>query len=248
MPVLTLVRSMSPIAIHGAFDLLAWCAAGLTLLVLKRHPALALPVPNNKKLSYYAALVFGSALGAYLFGTLNLWASGISGLGRSIEGAIFGGIVSVEIYKRREGITARTGARLAAPLVIGIAVGRIGCFLSGLDDFTYGTPTTLPWGHDFGDGIPRHPVQLYESAAMLAFLVFYLVSLMRRSRFVTQNGFYLAVLWYALQRFVWEFIKPYGTIAGPFDLFHFLSLGLVAYAVFMIVTDLELRHERPVST
>jgi prolipoprotein diacylglyceryltransferase len=57
------------------------------------------------------------------------------------------------------------------PLAIGIAVGRLGCFFAGLDDFTYGTPTTLPWGHDFGDGIARHPVQLYESAAMAAFAI-----------------------------------------------------------------------------
>ena len=204
-----------------------------------------LAVAKDQKLSYYAALVLGSALGAYLFGTLNLWASGQSGLARSIEGAIFGGIASIEIYKRRARITARTGARFAAPLAIGIAIGRIGCFLAGLDDFTHGTPTTLPWGHDFGDGIPRHPVQLYESIAMLAFVGFYLASLTRRSIFVAQNGFYLAVLWYGLQRFVWEFLKPYGPVAGPFDLFHFLSLGLVAYAVIMIFTAREPVHERP---
>jgi phosphatidylglycerol---prolipoprotein diacylglyceryl transferase len=230
-----------------SFDILAWCAAGLTLLALKRHPALALPVAKDQKLSYYAVLVLGAALGAYLFGTLNLWASGQSGVGRSIEGAIFGGIASIEIYKRRARISARTGARFAAPLAIGIAIGRIGCFLAGLDDFTHGTPTTLPWGHDFGDGIPRHPVQLYETIAMLAFLVFYVVSLTRRSVFVARNGFYLAVLWYGLQRFVWEFFKPYGAIAGPFDLFHFLSLGLVAYAAVMIFMASEPVHERPVS-
>jgi len=39
-------------------------------------------------------------------------------------------------------------------LAIGVAIGRIGCYLAGLDDFTYGTPTALPWGHDFGDGVP----------------------------------------------------------------------------------------------
>jgi len=47
-------------------------------------------------------------------------------------------------------------------------VGRIGCFLSGIADQTYGVATALPWGHDFGDGVLRHPVQLYEAAAALA--------------------------------------------------------------------------------
>jgi hypothetical protein len=36
----------------------------------------------------------------------------------------------------------------------------VGCFLTGLSDRTYGTPTPLPWGIDFGDGIPRHPPAL----------------------------------------------------------------------------------------
>ena len=65
------------------------------------------------------------------------------------------------------GITHSTGAYFAPSLAIGIAIGRIGCFLSGLEDYTYGTPTTLPWGYDFGDGVLRHPVQLYEAAAYL---------------------------------------------------------------------------------
>jgi len=29
-------------------------------------------------------------------------------------------------------------------------------FFAGLPDYTYGTATKLPWGVDFGDGIPRH--------------------------------------------------------------------------------------------
>ena len=30
-------------------------------------------------------------------------------------------------------------------------VGRIGCFLSGLPDGTYGLPSSLPWAIDLGD-------------------------------------------------------------------------------------------------
>ena len=46
---------------------------------------------------------------------------------------------------------------------------------------TYGTPTTLPWGVDFGDGVPRHPVQLYEAATMAIFLAVF-VLLLRQGR------------------------------------------------------------------
>ncbi|MFG3757362.1 prolipoprotein diacylglyceryl transferase family protein, partial [Klebsiella pneumoniae] len=101
----------------------------------------------------------------------------------------------------------RTGARFALPLAIGIALGRIGCYAAGLDDFTYGIPTALPWGHDFGDGIQRHPVQLYECAAMAIFAAWYVGMVMQRNSFVITNGFYLALAFYGLQRFVWEFLK-----------------------------------------
>jgi phosphatidylglycerol:prolipoprotein diacylglycerol transferase len=64
-----------------------------------------------------------------------------------------------------------------------------GCFFSGLTDHTHGCPTAVPWGHDFGDGVPRHPVQLYESAAMAGFLLYALVMLARRDAFFMKNGF-----------------------------------------------------------
>ncbi len=71
---------------------------------------------------------------------------------------------------------------------------------------------------------------------MAAFAAFYVWRALRNDRFVIDNGFYLAVGYYGAQRFVWEFLKPYGTLVGPFTLFHLLSAALVAYAVVMIVT------------
>jgi prolipoprotein diacylglyceryltransferase len=163
-----------------------------------------------------------------------------------VEGAIAGGIVAIELYKWRNGISLRTGARFALPLAIGIAIGRLGCFFAGLDDFTYGTPTALPWGHDFGDGIARHPVQLYESAAMAGFAIVYIVAVVRRNGFVIDNGFYLVLAFYGAQRFVWEFLKPYAALIGPLTLFHLLSLAILLYAAVMLVTAPVARvaHER----
>jgi prolipoprotein diacylglyceryltransferase len=227
---------MNGTLLHIVFDAIAWLAAGLSVLWLIRGAHVRFRASPASNLAYIAALVFGAGVGAFLFGTANLWLSHQTGIARSIEGAIFGGIVAVELYKRAAGFVARTGARFALPLAAGVAVGRIGCYFAGLDDFTYGTPTALPWGHDFGDGISRHPVQLYESAAMAAFALVYVLRALRNDRFVIDNGFYLAVGFYGAQRFVWEFIKPYGVLIGPFTLFHLLSAALVAYAVVMIVT------------
>ena len=68
-------------------------------------------------------------------------------------GALLGGTVAVEWIKRRLGVTQRTGDLFAIPMCVAIAIGRLGCFFSGLGDHTFGSPTNLPWGVDFGDGI-----------------------------------------------------------------------------------------------
>jgi prolipoprotein diacylglyceryltransferase len=226
---------MSGVLLHTAFDVLAWLAAGLAGLWVTRVEQISFP-PVATNLSYVATAVLGAGLGAVVFGTANLWLSGMPGIGRSIEGAVAGGIVAVELYKHLAGIRSRTGARFALPLAVGVAVGRIGCYLAGVDDFTYGTPTTLPWGHDFGDGVLRHPVQLYEGAVMAGFAVFYAAAVRLRDPFVIANGFYLAAGFYGLQRFAWEFFKPYGGVLGPLNLFHLLSLAILAYASVMILT------------
>lgn len=184
------------------------------------------------------ALVFGSAIGGYAFGTLNLALSDQPGLGRSILGALAGAIAAIaaiEIHKARKGIKTSTGLIFVASFPVSVAVGRIGCYLSGLPDITYGIATSLPWGHDFSDGIARHPVQLYESAAMTLFLVCAFLAAKRSNRFFIASGFYLMVAFYAGQRFCLEFLKPYATLIGPLNLFHLVCATLVAYAATMLV-------------
>ncbi|WP_050400799.1 prolipoprotein diacylglyceryl transferase [Bradyrhizobium embrapense] len=236
---------MSGAGLHAIFDVAAWCAAAIAMWWLSRVRGLQFP-RQSFELTYIAALVFGAGIGAYIFGTLNLWFSGMSGIARSVEGALAGGILAIELYKWRHGISLRTGARFALPLAVGVAVGRLGCYCAGLEDFTYGTPTALPWGHDFGDGIRRHPVQLYESLAMTAFAIFYVWAVLNRNAAVITNGFYLVLFYYGLQRFVWEFIKPYGALIGPFSLFHLLSLFVMVYAAVMLTTapNVRVKHER----
>ncbi|MFB6446114.1 prolipoprotein diacylglyceryl transferase family protein [Bradyrhizobium tunisiense] len=225
---------MSGALLHVIFDIAAWLAAAAAVWWLSRQ-RLQFPA-QSFQLPYVAALVFGAGLGAHLFGSANLWLSGQSGIARSVEGALAGGIVAIELYKWKACIALRTGARFALPLAVGIAIGRLGCYFAGLDDFTYGTPTSLPWGHDFGDGVLRHPVQLYESAAMATFALVYVLAVLNRNAFVITNGFYLALAYYGAQRFLWEFLKPYGTLIGPLTLFHLLSLSILLYAGVMLAT------------
>jgi phosphatidylglycerol---prolipoprotein diacylglyceryl transferase len=185
-------------------------------------------------------LWLGAAGGAYRLGSLNLALAGVAGEGRSILGAIVGGIVVAEIYKGIFGIRGSTGAVLVLPLAVAIAIGRIGCFLAGLADYTYGTPSNLPWAVDFGDGIHRHPVQLFESITMALFALGFYLWLRRRPLAAASYGFYVFAGFYGAQRFLWEFMKPYPAVLGPLNVFHLAAAALVLYGAVM------LRVARPV--
>lgn len=221
--------------VHTLFDIVAaTAAAAMTVGCFFWRLKDAAGRIERAGFGYALVLVAGAAVGGYAAGTANLWLSGQPGVARSIVGALAGAITTIEIYKRARGITGSTGLIFVPAFATSVVIGRWGCFFSGLTDHTHGCPTTLPCGHDFGDGVSRHPVQLYESAAMAGFLVYALVMLTRRDPFFMRNGFYLLVLWYAAQRFAWEFLKPYAPILGPLNLFHLICLGLVAYAVAMM--------------
>lgn len=214
---------------HRWFDLAAWSAGlGAGWLVNRwRLAEASRKFPRDP--FYLLALAAGAVIGAYLAGSLPLLFEGKGSLGHSVAGALAGAIVAVELYKAGRGIRESTGAIFVAPFTVGIIIGRFGCLFAGLADGTYGTATSLPWGVDLGDGVQRHPVQVYESLAMLAFLVAYLEGLARRRDWAMKYGFYAMAMAYGGERFFWEFLKPYPKVAGPFNLFHFISAGLVIY-------------------
>jgi phosphatidylglycerol:prolipoprotein diacylglycerol transferase len=224
-----------PVILHLVFDGLAAVSAfTVTALVIRWRLRDHIRPIADAGAGYAAALLLGAIAGGFALGSLNLAVSGRTGIGRSLIGALLGAVVAIEGFKRVRGIRGSTGLIFVPALCTTVVVGRVGCFLSGIDDFTYGTPTTLPWAHDFGDSIARHPVQLYEAAAMAAFLALALIALGRRSAFFLRNGFYLMTGWYAIQRYAWEFLKPYGTLWAEQNVFHVAALALGGYAVVMM--------------
>ncbi len=92
-------------------------------------------------------------------------------MGQTIVGGLLGGLIGVEIAKKILKIKQSTGDNFVFPLVVAIIIGRTGCFLAGLYDGTYGIATTLPWGVDFGDGIIRHPTQIYEQLFVITIML-----------------------------------------------------------------------------
>jgi prolipoprotein diacylglyceryltransferase len=116
---------------------------GSRLLGLLEHPELLLHPP-----------------GGWLYYTTN----------KTIVGGFLGGLLGVELTKKRLGITASSGDLMVYPLLLGLAIGRLGCHFSGLEDGTFGTATRLPWGLDFGDGIARHPTVVPDLNQLLCCL------------------------------------------------------------------------------
>jgi len=126
--------------------------------------------------------------------------------GKSIVGGLLGGLAGVEIAKKMAGETRSTGDLFVLPLCLGIAIGRIGCFLAGLADETFGLTTSLPWGVDFGDGARRHPTQIYE-ILVLGLIAWWAAA---RQRAMPRSGdlFRGFMLLYLAFRLAIETIKP----------------------------------------
>ncbi|HEV3141144.1 MAG TPA: prolipoprotein diacylglyceryl transferase family protein [Vicinamibacterales bacterium] len=158
---------------HVVFELLAYAIGFQTYLWLRRRRGDPIGAETRWWIVIVAAL--GGLLGSQLLAGLEspavvatYWRQPLVLFsGKTIVGGLIGGTIAVEWTKRALGVATRTGDLFAVPLAIGIAVGRIGCFLTGLADQTYGTPTAFWTAIDFGDGIPRHPTQLYEIAFLL---------------------------------------------------------------------------------
>lgn len=179
-------------------------------------------IPIDKALWVVVGATLGAALGSkilYWFEdpvkTLHNWNNLIYLMeGKTIVGGLLGGLIGVELTKKRIGWTRSTGDDFALPLIVGMAIGRIGCFLTGLDDHTYGTATSWITGVDFGDGIPRHPTQLYEVAFLLLLGSFLLTVKRSAGPFLQKRAlpegavFHLFMLGYLLFRFLIDFIKP----------------------------------------
>ena len=159
---------------HPVFELLAYTVGFQTYLWLRRRHGD--PVTSETRWWIVIVAALGGLLGSQLLAGLETpalvakyWRQPVLLFsGKTIVGGLVGGTIAVEWTKRALGVRTRTGDLFALPLAIGIAVGRVGCFLTGLADGTYGLPTMLWTGIDFGDGIPRHPTQLYEIVFLLA--------------------------------------------------------------------------------
>ncbi len=158
--------------------------------------------------------------------------------GQSMVGGLLGGLLGVALAKKLCSMRQSTGDAFVFPVLLGLMIGRVGCFVAGLDDGTYGLPTALPWGVDFGDGIARHPTQLYEIGFAAA-----LWRLLRRAkarRLPPGMAFRIMLCAYLLWRLLVDGLKPV-----PFDYgFGLSGIQLLCAAALLAYLPLSLAHWR----
>jgi phosphatidylglycerol:prolipoprotein diacylglycerol transferase len=205
-------------ALHPIFEFLGYACAYLAYTRGRRRSRD--PLTQQQRWTLLATAALGALFGSHLLGVLEqapdrhlfVYRLFLPDGGKTVVGGLLGGWIGVELAKKLEGVRARTGDVFAIPLCIGIAVGRVGCFLAGLADDTYGKQTHLPWGVDFGDGILRHPTQLYEIIFLL--LLASLLHWMAGRPYPTGTRFRVFLAAYLAWRFLIDFLKPQPLLAG----------------------------------
>jgi len=241
------VLHIGPIPIHifGIFLALAFLAAGS---VAGREFARRGWDPAHASSALVWAAV-GGLVGARLWIVFDAWSEFtrapasflLTGGGFVWYGGLLGGALAVTLFFRRRHIPWFAGADAVAPaIVLGQAIGRIGCQLAG--DGDWGAETTLPWGMayphavvgwDKPPGVRVHPTPVYESLAYFAIFAF----LWRKRHEPAPPGTLFA--WYLLlsgvARFLVEFVRINPVIAFGLTQAQLMSLALAAIGALRLV-------------
>ena len=197
---------------HLVLEYLAFFVAFRYYVLLRKKSAD--PISTTNRLSIIIGAIFGalflSRFVAFFEHPLLHYEQGWLAIlnNKTIMGGLFGGLLGVELAKNIIGEKQSSGDLFTLPIIFGIIIGRIGCFLAGIKEFTYGKETTSFLGMDLGDGLYRHPIALYEIIFLL--LLFFIIRKLQKKLAPLENGmiFKIFMLSYFGFRFCIEFIKP----------------------------------------
>jgi len=151
----------------------------------------------------------------------------------TIVGGLTFGLIGVEWAKKIVGHKESTGDLIVYPLILAIIIGRIGCFLTGIHEETYGLPTDSMFGMHLGDEYLRHPVALYE----IGFLILLWISLKmveKKKKYPSGFIFQVFMLSYFTFRFFLDFIKPRIEIVGNLGTIQLVCLSVIIYYIYKI--------------
>jgi len=169
-----------PINMHLILEYLAFFVAFRHYVYLRKNSSDQITSANRLSIiigAIFGALLF-SRLIAFLENPVVHYEQGWMALenNKTIMGGLFGGLLGVELAKKIIGKKQSSGDSFTLPIILGIIIGWIGCFVTGIQDFTYGTETTSFLGMDLGDGLKRHPIALYEIVFLMAGKIFMILA------------------------------------------------------------------------
>ena len=170
MTIYPLVLHLGPFNLtgYGIMMMVAFLMAGWTIQLDLRQRGL----DEEYAADIILAAVLGGLVGAKLWYVLltGEWDALFRRGGFVWYGGFLGGVAAVLLNGRRRRVPPRWTMELtAAPLAVGYALGRVGCFLVNDD---YGIPSSLPWAMKFPEGLPHSTVaeltsRIREAAAFV---------------------------------------------------------------------------------
>ena len=161
--------------------------------------------------------------------------------GMAFHGGFLGVLIAMGLWAKKHQISWWTVTDFIAPLVpLGLAAGRVGNFING-ELWGRVTSPDLPWGMIFpqaGDGVPRHPSQLYHVGleGLALFVILWLYSRQPRPQKATSGVFLIG---YGSFRFITEFFRePDHGIFGQsytISMGQWLSLPMILIGIGLII-------------
>lgn len=217
---------LSPVALSLGFFQIKWYSlayiAGILigwwyLLKLLDQPGAPMARRHADDFVFYATLgiLIGGRLGYAIFydpamfrhpvDVLKLWQGGMS-----FHGGAVGVSAAIFFLARKNGLSwLRIHDYIACCVPFGLFFGRIANFVNGE---LWGRPTDVPWAVIFpgtGDGIPRHPSQLYEAGleGIILFAILWFAFWKTKARYEPGKLVGIFLIGYGLARFTLEFFR-----------------------------------------
>jgi len=216
------IVSLGPFALRWyAVAYIAGLVIGWRMLrrLVTKTPAVATPLQADDFLTWATlGVVIGGRLGYVLFyqpaaffssplTILQVWHGGMS-----FHGGMLGVASAIVLFCRLNKINILGFAdRMAMVAPVGLGLGRVANFING-ELWGRPAPDWLPWRMIFpgsGDGVPRHPSQLYQ-ALMEGLILFVVMQIFGRQQSIRQRfgmltGIFL--LGYGTARIIGEFFR-----------------------------------------
>jgi phosphatidylglycerol---prolipoprotein diacylglyceryl transferase len=232
---------------HGVFSMLALIAG----VWIGLWHAKLLGIDVDTMVSGLGWVILGAVVGARLFHVLDhlpyyaqhpveIVAVGQGGI--AVYGGFVGGVLAGAVVAWRLGLPVWRCLDAAAPaMLVGQAIGRIGCLING---DAWGGPTGCPCGvvywHDHALlppellGVPTHPYPLYEIFSVAALLG--ILWLMRGRSDRPGMMFLVTTLGYGVIRFFLSFVRQETVIVFGLQEAQLVAAATAAIAVAIMAT------------